>query len=109
MLALRSRIARSSPSCCFSVAVFGFVEALPGSIVDTLVGTEGGDIEETREFLERSTPRSASLCPLRGSLYHAARFDFGNSLVTRRPISTKLLAASRPRSTWPRSGSCSPC
>ena len=36
-----------------SVAVFGFVEALPGSIVDTMIGTEGGDDAETRHILAK--------------------------------------------------------
>jgi len=36
-----------------SVAVFGFVEALPGSIIDTMIGTEGGDDAETRQILAK--------------------------------------------------------
>ena len=76
-----------------SVAVFGFVEALPGSIVDTLVGTEGGDIEETRKILEKEYGLDQPVY-LRYAkwLYRAVQFDFGKSLVTRRPISTELLS-----------------
>lgn len=76
-----------------TVAVFGFVEALPGSIVDTLVGTEGGDIEETRAILTKEYGLDRPVYE-RYVLWlgRAAQFDFGNSLVTRRPISTELLS-----------------
>jgi len=76
-----------------SVAVFGFVEALPGSIVDTLVGTEGGDIEETRKILEKEYGLDQPVYVRYAKwLYRAVQFDFGNSMVTRRPISTELLS-----------------
>ncbi|HZB56098.1 MAG TPA: ABC transporter permease [Reyranella sp.] len=76
-----------------SVAVFSFVEALPGSIVDTLVGTEGGDIEEARAILtkEYGLDRPVHERYVRW-LGRALQFDFGKSLVTRRPISTELLS-----------------
>lgn len=76
-----------------TVAVFGFVEALPGSIVDTLVGTEGGDIEETRKILTKEYGLDRPVHE-RYVLWlgRALQFDFGHSLVTRRPISTELLS-----------------
>lgn len=76
-----------------TVAVFCFVEALPGSIVDTLVGTEGGDIEEARAVLTKEYGLDRPVHE-RYALWlgRAVQFDFGNSLVTRRPISTELLS-----------------
>ena len=76
-----------------SVAVFAFVEALPGSIVDTLVGTEGGDIEEARAILTKQYGLDR---PIHERyvvwLGRALQGDLGKSLVTRRPISTELLS-----------------
>jgi peptide/nickel transport system permease protein len=76
-----------------SVAVFGFVEALPGSIIDTLIGTEGGDDEETRAILAKEYGLDRPVYE-RYALWlgRATQFDFGKSLVTRRPISTELLS-----------------
>jgi peptide/nickel transport system permease protein len=76
-----------------SMAVYGFVEALPGSIVDTLVGTEGGDIEEARAILTKEYGLDRPVHE-RYVLWlgRALQFDFGNSLVTRRPISLELLS-----------------
>ena len=76
-----------------SVAVFSFVEALPGSIVDTLVGTEGGDIEEARAILTKEYGLDRPVHE-RYVLWlgRALQGDFGKSLVTRRPISTELLS-----------------
>jgi peptide/nickel transport system permease protein len=76
-----------------TVAVFCFVEALPGSIVDTLVGTEGGDIEEARAVLTKEYGLDRPIHE-RYALWlgRAVQFDFGKSLVTRRPISTELLS-----------------
>lgn len=76
-----------------TVVVFCFVEALPGSIVDTLVGTEGGDIEEARAILTKEYGLDRPVYE-RYALWlsRVAEFDFGKSLVTRRPISTELLS-----------------
>ena len=76
-----------------SVAVFAFVEALPGSIVDTLVGTEGGDIEEARAILTKEYGLDRPVHE-RYVLWlgRAVQGDLGKSLVTRRPISTELLS-----------------
>ncbi|MBX3498707.1 MAG: ABC transporter permease [Alphaproteobacteria bacterium] len=76
-----------------TVVVFCFVEALPGSIVDTLVGTEGGDIEEARAILRKEYGLDRPIYERYALwLVRVAEFDFGNSLVTRRPISTELLS-----------------
>jgi peptide/nickel transport system permease protein len=76
-----------------SMAVFAFVEALPGSIVDTLIGTEGGDIEEARAILTKEYGLDRPVHE-RYVLWlgRAVQGDFGKSLVTRRPISTELLS-----------------
>lgn len=76
-----------------SVAVFAFVEALPGSIVDTLVGTEGGDIEEARAILTKEYGLDRPVHE-RYVLWlgRALQGDFGKSLVTRRPISLELMS-----------------
>jgi peptide/nickel transport system permease protein len=76
-----------------SVAVFGFVEALPGSVLDTLIGTEGGDDAETREILakEYGLDRPVHERYVKW-LGRVAQGDFGKSLVTRRPISLELMS-----------------
>jgi ABC-type dipeptide/oligopeptide/nickel transport system permease component len=76
-----------------TVAVFGFVELLPGSIIDTLIGTEGGDDAETRAVLAKEYGLDRPVYE-RYALWlgRAVQFDFGHSLVTRRPISTELLS-----------------
>ncbi|MDP2331282.1 MAG: ABC transporter permease, partial [Reyranella sp.] len=76
-----------------TVAVFAFVEALPGSIVDTLIGTEGGDVEEARAILTKEYGLDRPVYERYALwLVRTLQFDFGNSLVTRRPISTELLS-----------------
>jgi peptide/nickel transport system permease protein len=76
-----------------TVAVFGFVELLPGSIVDTLIGTEGGDDAETRAVLAKEYGLDRPVYERYAIwLGRAIQFDFGHSLVTRRPISTELLS-----------------
>jgi peptide/nickel transport system permease protein len=76
-----------------SVAVFGFVEALPGSILDTLIGTEGGDDAETREILAKEYGLDRPVHERYAKwLVRTVQFDFGNSLVTRRPISLELMS-----------------
>jgi peptide/nickel transport system permease protein len=76
-----------------TVAVFGFVELLPGSIVDTLIGTEGGDDAETRAVLTKEYGLDRPVYERYAIwLGRALQFDFGHSLVTRRPISTELLS-----------------
>jgi len=76
-----------------SVAVFGFVEALPGSIIDTLIGTEGGDDAETRAILAKEYGLDQPVYVRYAKwVSRAVQLDFGKSLVTRRPISLELLS-----------------
>jgi peptide/nickel transport system permease protein len=76
-----------------SVAVFGFVEALPGSIIDTMIGTEGGDDEETRQILAKEYGLDQPVYVRYVKwVSRAAQLDFGKSLVTRRPISLELVS-----------------
>ncbi len=76
-----------------TVAVFGFVEALPGSVLDTLIGTEGGDDAETREILAKEYGLDRPVHERYAKwLVRTVQFDFGNSLVTRRPISLELMS-----------------
>jgi len=76
-----------------SVAVFGFVEALPGSIIDTMIGTEGGDDAETRQILAKEYGLDQPIYVRYAKwVSRAAQLDFGKSLVTRRPISLELLS-----------------
>jgi peptide/nickel transport system permease protein len=76
-----------------SVAVFGFVEALPGSIIDTMIGTEGGDDEETRAILAKEYGLDQPVYVRYAKwVSRAVQLDFGKSLVTRRPISLELVS-----------------
>jgi len=76
-----------------SVAVFCFVEALPGSIIDTMIGTEGGDDAETRQILAKEYGLDQPVYVRYAKwVYRAIQFDFGKSLVTRRPISLELVS-----------------
>lgn len=76
-----------------TVVVFGFVEALPGSVLDTLIGTEGGDDAETREILAKEYGLDRPVYERYAKwLVRTVQFDFGNSLVTRRPISLELMS-----------------
>jgi peptide/nickel transport system permease protein len=76
-----------------TVAVFGFVEALPGSIIDTMIGTEGGDDAETREILAKEYGLDRPVYERYVKwLGHVVQFDFGKSLVTRRPVSLELMS-----------------
>lgn len=76
-----------------SVAVFGFVEALPGSIIDTMIGTEGGDDAETRQILAKEYGLDQPVYVRYAKwVSRAVQLDFGKSLVTRRPISLELLS-----------------
>jgi len=76
-----------------SVAVFGFVEALPGSIIDTMIGTEGGDDAETRQILAKEYGLDQPIYVRYAKwVSRAVQLDFGKSLVTRRPISLELLS-----------------
>ena len=76
-----------------TVVVFTFVEMLPGNIIDTLVGTEGNNDPEVRKILEKEYGLDQPVYVRYGKwLYRAAQGEFGNSLVTRRPVSVELLS-----------------
>jgi peptide/nickel transport system permease protein len=76
-----------------TVVVFAFVELLPGNIIDTLIGTEGIDDPAVRKMLEQEYGLDQPIYVRYAKwLFHAAQGDFGNSLVTRRPVSLELLS-----------------
>jgi len=76
-----------------TVVVFAFVELLPGDIVDTLAGDEGLEDPEVRAALEKEFGLDQPLYVRYGKwVWRAAQGDFGNSLITRRPVSTELLS-----------------
>lgn len=75
-----------------TVVVFTFVEMLPGSIIDTLVGDEGTNDPEVRLVLEKEYGLDQPVYVRYSKwLYRAVQLDFGNSLVTRRPVTVELL------------------
>lgn len=76
-----------------TVVVFAFVEMLPGNIIDTLIGTEGIDDPEARKILEKEYGFDQPIYVRYGKwLFRAVQGEFGNSLVTRRPVSVELLS-----------------
>jgi peptide/nickel transport system permease protein len=76
-----------------TVVVFGFVEMLPGNIVDTLIGTEGIDDPETRKILEKEYGLDQPVYVRYAKwLGRTLQGDFGKSLVTRRPVSLELMS-----------------
>jgi peptide/nickel transport system permease protein len=76
-----------------TVVVFGFVEMLPGNIVDTLIGSEGTDDPETRKILEKEYGLDQPVYVRYAKwLGRTLQGDFGKSLVTRRPVSLELLS-----------------
>jgi peptide/nickel transport system permease protein len=76
-----------------TVVVFGFVEMLPGNIVDTLIGTEGIDDPETRKILEKEYGLDQPVYVRYAKwLGRTLQGDFGKSLVTRRPVSMELMS-----------------
>jgi peptide/nickel transport system permease protein len=76
-----------------TVVVFGFVELLPGNIIDTLIGTEGVDDPEVRKVLEKEYGLDQPVYVRYGKwLWRTMQGDFGKSLVTRRPVSYELLS-----------------
>jgi len=75
-----------------SVLVFGFVHALPGDVIDTMAGVEAGEDPEVRAALEEEFGLNK---PVYVQYFiwigKAVQGDFGNSLVTRRPVNTELI------------------
>jgi len=75
-----------------TIVVFCFVQALPGDIIDTLIDMEGSADPEVRKILEKEYGLDKPI--YMQYLYWLGDFlqgDFGNSLVTRRPVAVELL------------------
>lgn len=75
-----------------TVLVFGFVQALPGDIIDSLAGEEALEDPISRAALEKEYGLDQ---PVYVQYFvwmeKIVQGDFGKSLVTRRPVSTELL------------------
>lgn len=75
-----------------TVLVFGFVQALPGDIIDTLAGDEAVEDPAVRAALEKEfgldRPVYVQYFKWLDKIAHG---DFGKSLITRRPVSVELL------------------
>jgi peptide/nickel transport system permease protein len=75
-----------------SVMVFGFVQALPGDVIDTLADDEMIDDPEIRAALEKEygldKPIYVQYFYWLGNILQG---DFGTSLVTRRPVFVELI------------------
>ena len=75
-----------------SIVVFGFVQALPGDIIDALHDVEAADDPEVRAALEKELgldqPIYVQYAYWLGDIVQG---DFGKSLITRRPVATELL------------------
>jgi peptide/nickel transport system permease protein len=75
-----------------SIVVFGFVQALPGDIIDALHDVEAADDLEVRAALEKELgldqPIYVQYAYWLGDIVQG---DFGKSLITRRPVATELL------------------
>lgn len=76
-----------------TLVVFAFVEMLPGNIVDALAGSEGVEDSEVRRALEQEFGLDRPVYVRYGKwVWRAAQGDFGNSLITRRPVSLELMS-----------------
>lgn len=76
-----------------TLVVFTFVEMLPGNIIDTLAGTEGNNDPEVRKILEKEYGLDQPVYIRYAKwLAHVVQGDFGNSLVTRRPVAVELMS-----------------
>lgn len=75
-----------------SIVVFGFVQALPGDVIDALYGTEAVADPEVRAALEKELgmdqPIYIQYLTWLGGILQG---DFGKSLITRRPVAIELL------------------
>lgn len=75
-----------------TIVVFGFVQALPGDIIDSLAGQEAVEDPEVRAALEKEYGLDQPIYVQYARwLKRIAVGDFGKSLVTRRPVSVELL------------------
>jgi peptide/nickel transport system permease protein len=75
-----------------TIVVFGFVQALPGDIVDTLGGQEAINDPAVRAALEKEfgldRPIYIQYLTWLGRILEG---DFGRSLITRRPVAVELI------------------
>jgi peptide/nickel transport system permease protein len=75
-----------------TVVVFGFVQMLPGDIIDTMIGEEDVEDPEVRLALEKEFGLDKPIYVQYGKwLLRAVRGEFGKSLITRRPVTFELL------------------
>ena len=75
-----------------TIVVFGFVQALPGDIIDSLAGQESIEDPQVRAALEKEYGLDKPIYVQYARwLEKVARGDFGKSLVTRRPVTVELL------------------
>jgi peptide/nickel transport system permease protein len=75
-----------------TVVVFGFVQALPGDIIDALVGDEGSEDPAVRAALEKEFGLDRPIYMQYLSwLGRVLTGDLGKSLITRRPVSVELI------------------
>jgi peptide/nickel transport system permease protein len=75
-----------------SIVVFGFVQLLPGDVIDTLADDEMIDDPEIRAALEKEYGLDKPI--YMQYLYwmgHVLQGDFGKSMVTRRPVYIELV------------------
>lgn len=76
-----------------TVVVFGFVQMLPGDIIDTMIGEEDVEDPEVRRALEIEFGLDQPIYVQYGKwLFRAVKGDFGKSLMTRRPVTVELMA-----------------
>ena len=75
-----------------SIVVFGFVQLLPGDVIDTLADEEMIDDPEIRKALEKEYGLDK---PIYMQYFywmaHVVQGDFGKSMVTRRPVYIELI------------------
>ena len=75
-----------------TVVVFGFVQLLPGDIIDSLIGEEDVEDPEVRLALEKEFGLDQPIYVQYAKwLARAVQGEFGKSLITRRPVTTELL------------------
>lgn len=75
-----------------TVVVFAFVQALPGDIIDSLADVESDVDPAVRAALEKEYGLDQPIYVQYGYwLGDILQGEFGNSLVTRRPVATELL------------------
>ncbi len=75
-----------------SILVFGIVHALPGDVIDSMAGIESDEDPEVRAALEEEFGLNK---PIYVQYFvwisSALQGDFGNSMITRRPVNIELI------------------